>query len=194
MNADRIADGLKARRSGSGWVAKCPAHEDSNPSLSIGEKDGKVLVHCHAGCSQRDLIEALCARGLWVRQERRQWTLAERREWARQRRQLDRHLPAAHLWRRAAVALGDEILDQLKASLTDPTLPPPPVGEISRWTALLAAWLRLDDAALVAVYLGWVRQEPQLTAAMVYAAKLREIAEDRALRRYLGMSRPVAGI
>ena len=60
MNADRIADGLKARRSGSGWVAKCPAHEDSNPSLSIGEKDGKVLVHCHAGCSQRDLIEALC--------------------------------------------------------------------------------------------------------------------------------------
>lgn len=33
MTADAIACGLQARRSGSSWMAKCPAHEDRNPSL-----------------------------------------------------------------------------------------------------------------------------------------------------------------
>ena len=41
-------------------MARCPAHDDHEPSLSITEaKDGKVLVHCHAGCDQRDVIDAL---------------------------------------------------------------------------------------------------------------------------------------
>jgi len=65
MTADSIARDLKARRSGSCWMAKCPAHDDNNPSLSIRDADGKVLLHCHAGCRQRDVIEALKARGLW---------------------------------------------------------------------------------------------------------------------------------
>jgi hypothetical protein len=46
-------------------MARCAAHEDSTPSLSIREHEGKILLHCHAGCSQRDVIEALKARGLW---------------------------------------------------------------------------------------------------------------------------------
>jgi hypothetical protein len=46
-------------------MARCPAHEDRNPSLSIREVEGKVLLHCHAGCSQQDVIDALKARGLW---------------------------------------------------------------------------------------------------------------------------------
>ncbi len=65
MSADSIARALEARRSGPGWMAKCTAHDDNNPSLSIREVDGKVLLHCHASCSQRDVIEALRARGLW---------------------------------------------------------------------------------------------------------------------------------
>jgi putative DNA primase/helicase len=65
MNADSLARALEARRSGSSWMAKCPAHDDSNPSLSIREVDGTVLVRCHAGCAQRDVIDALSARGLW---------------------------------------------------------------------------------------------------------------------------------
>ncbi len=52
--------GIEARRSGSGWSACCPAHEDRNPSLSIGVgDDGRVLVHCHAGCATRAVLEAL---------------------------------------------------------------------------------------------------------------------------------------
>ena len=65
MTADSIARALKARRSGSCWMAKCPAHDDNNPSLSLREVDGKVLLHCHAGCRQRDVIEGLKAKGLW---------------------------------------------------------------------------------------------------------------------------------
>ena len=45
------------RRSGHAWVARCPAHPDRNPSLSIREADGKLLLHCHAGCT----TEAVCA-------------------------------------------------------------------------------------------------------------------------------------
>ena len=65
MDLDVLIHGLNARRVGSRWMAKCPAHEDRRPSLSIGARSGKVLVHCHAGCSQSELIGALKARGLW---------------------------------------------------------------------------------------------------------------------------------
>jgi putative DNA primase/helicase len=65
MTVDSIARALQARRSGSCWMAKCPAHDDHNPSLSIREIDGKVLLHCHAGCRQRDVIGALKAKDLW---------------------------------------------------------------------------------------------------------------------------------
>jgi len=43
-----------------GWQARCPAHEDRNPSLSVGEgSDGKILLHCHAGCSTEEIVAAL---------------------------------------------------------------------------------------------------------------------------------------
>lgn len=39
------------KRSGDGWEARCPAHDDQRASLSIHEApDGKTLLHCHAGC------------------------------------------------------------------------------------------------------------------------------------------------
>lgn len=40
------------RKSGSGWTARCPAHDDRNPSLSLRITDsGRLLLHCFAGCS-----------------------------------------------------------------------------------------------------------------------------------------------
>jgi hypothetical protein len=52
-------------RNGSGWIGRCPAHDDRHASLSISEADdGKMLVHCHAGCSQDAVLEALAGRGL----------------------------------------------------------------------------------------------------------------------------------
>lgn len=38
------------------WMARCPAHPDRTPSLSIREGDKFVLVHCFAGCETADII------------------------------------------------------------------------------------------------------------------------------------------
>ena len=65
MTAESIAHELGGKRSGNGYVARCPAHNDDNPSLSLRDGAGKVLVKCHAGCAQQDVVEALRARGLW---------------------------------------------------------------------------------------------------------------------------------
>ncbi len=66
MTAETLARALGGHRAGASWMARCPVHEDRNPSLSISAgKDGMVLVRCHAGCDQRDVIAALQERGLW---------------------------------------------------------------------------------------------------------------------------------
>jgi hypothetical protein len=50
----------RARKQAGGWVARCPAHEDRIPSLSVGEgADGRVLVHCFAGCTVDAVVAAL---------------------------------------------------------------------------------------------------------------------------------------
>jgi len=49
-----------ARRTETGWRALCPAHDDQKASLSIAEGEGgKVLLHCHVGCSFQEVIAAL---------------------------------------------------------------------------------------------------------------------------------------
>jgi hypothetical protein len=48
-------------------LTHCPAHDDRTPSLNVGEKDGKVLLHCHAACTQDDVVHELKRRGLWGR-------------------------------------------------------------------------------------------------------------------------------
>jgi hypothetical protein len=61
VTAETIADMLQARPTGHGrWIARCPAHPDRRPSLSIGQgEDGKVLVRCWTGCSTGDVLRAL---------------------------------------------------------------------------------------------------------------------------------------
>ncbi|CAB4131934.1 Archaeal primase DnaG/twinkle, TOPRIM domain [uncultured Caudovirales phage] len=55
-----------ASKSGDNWSCRCPAHDDKRASLSITEKqDGKLLVHCHAGCDQTMVVAELKAQGLW---------------------------------------------------------------------------------------------------------------------------------
>lgn len=42
------------------WQARCPAHADKRPSLSIRETDdGRVLVHCFVGCSVHEIVQAV---------------------------------------------------------------------------------------------------------------------------------------
>jgi putative DNA primase/helicase len=66
QNADtlKIIHGLSGNETSG--MCKCLAHEDGTASLKISTGDnGKVLVHCFAGCSQETIISALKQRGLW---------------------------------------------------------------------------------------------------------------------------------
>ncbi len=64
MTVEQVLSQLPgARRTSRGWVARCPAHPDDNPSLSIKEGERGVLLKCWAGC---DLAEVCQAMGLRI--------------------------------------------------------------------------------------------------------------------------------
>ena len=45
---------------GNSYIVRCTAHDDKNPSLSIGEgADGKLLMFCFAGCSFEEICLSL---------------------------------------------------------------------------------------------------------------------------------------
>ena len=142
MNVAEIAGALGGRKAARGWTARCPAHEDNSPSLSLIERDGRLLVHCHAGCSQQAVITALRERGLWPQPERRELTPAERAAWARAQRQGRDLARAAWRWRRERLAELDEAAGaavDLEAGRMDPWALAAAAGE---------AWrLRQADAA-----------------------------------------------
>lgn len=53
--------------SGDGYVARCPAHEDRVNSLSASEgNDGRVLLHCHAGCTKLAILHSLGKTMTWL--------------------------------------------------------------------------------------------------------------------------------
>jgi hypothetical protein len=60
MTTKEFAALLQAKRTNRGWSAKCPAHDDRSPSLSIREGDGgRVLLRCFAGCSVDSILADL---------------------------------------------------------------------------------------------------------------------------------------
>src|SRR6266567_6874459 len=63
--AEQIIRALGGEWRGTSGTARCPAHRDRVPSLSVTDAAGKVLFHCHAGCKQKAVVSALCKLGLW---------------------------------------------------------------------------------------------------------------------------------
>ena len=70
-DTETIAKALgNAKKVNGQWVASCPVpghgrgNGDKNPSLSITESEGRVLFHCHGGCDQRDVFDAVRSRNL----------------------------------------------------------------------------------------------------------------------------------
>lgn len=62
MSADVLLSRLdKVKSTGRGrWQARCPAHEDRGPSLAVRElDDGRVLIHCFAGCAAQEIVAAV---------------------------------------------------------------------------------------------------------------------------------------
>ncbi len=66
VRALQCADpGCACRRNGTRKHSlHCPAHADKTPSLSLTERDGKLLFYCFAGCTQDAVIRALKQKGL----------------------------------------------------------------------------------------------------------------------------------
>jgi hypothetical protein len=164
MNAEMIASALGGSRAGAGWVARCPAHDDRRPSLSLRDSSsGLVLVRCHAGCEQEHVIAALRARGLWT-DDRRLHHLSRREAVPKgepQGRQDDdkRIRDALAIWESAAPAGGTVVEAYLESRGLHVAMPPTlrfhaglkhPSGR--RWPAMVALVTRGSDGTPLAIH------------------------------------------
>ena len=164
MSALAIVKALNGRWHGSYGTARCPAHDDREPSLSIcaGDK-GKVLVRCHAGCDQRRVIAALRSRGLWEDGNHQQRRFVRRKthraiEDPPDSADAKRIESALRLWEASSPALGTPVESYLHSRGLH--LPPPatirfhelkhPTGGI--WPAMVALVTRGTDDAPMAIH------------------------------------------
>jgi len=119
------------------WTARCPAHDDRSPSLSIRQADDRVLLRCWAGCTAAKVVAAV---GL---------TLADLYDDARQH---SRPTPAADLRRLATQGIerrrqtelqrsaeGLRLRDALSRAITD-AVQAGAVTEAEAWDALEEAY------------------------------------------------------
>ena len=122
----------KVRRTGQGrWVACCPAHEDSSPSLNVKEMgDGKLLVICRAGCTINAILEStgLPWSVLFAEDDERQY-----------RREARKAFPASDVLR--ALAFESLVVCVIAADMRQKR-------EISEeeWERLTTAYQRIDSA------------------------------------------------
>ena len=49
----------RVRWSGDGFTCRCPAHEDNRASLHLDYKNGKIVLHCFAGCEPQAILDSL---------------------------------------------------------------------------------------------------------------------------------------
>lgn len=154
-----IVSALSGPRSGKGWMVRCPAHDDRAPYLSITERDGRILVHCHVGCSQADVITALRSHGLWWPERAR--TLrspADRARPAREYAEAQRSRTETAYFSDSAALMAEWALDEL----------PPENPERATHTTLIAG-LRVSPEA---EYRAWLDRDPTWAAALMQAAAL----------------------
>lgn len=149
-----------ARRQSNGWVARCPVpghgrgQGDRTPSLSLCDEGGTVLVHCHAGCDQHDVIATLRTLGLWKTPDRGR-RAAKVAQVAQQGSAL-----AVEIWREALPPEGSPV--DLYLRRRGITIPIPPTLLFHprllhkpsglRLPAMVAAVARFPDQKVVAVH------------------------------------------
>ena len=111
-----IASGLnKVRWRGDyKFLACCPAHDDRNPSLSVSDKSGKILVKCWAGCTQEEVIGALRDLGLWHTALRHQ---LERRKCSELENDIRHHQQMLALGAASTIELSETDITKMKESM-----------------------------------------------------------------------------
>jgi len=96
------------------FSACCPAHDDRNPSFSVSDSNGKILVKCWAGCSQEEVIGALRSMGLWHTASRHQ---LERRKRADLKEDIHHHQQMILLAVASTIELSEADIAQMKDSM-----------------------------------------------------------------------------
>jgi hypothetical protein len=172
LTAAELAAALQARRTGRRWMARCPAHRDKSPSLSIQERDGRVLVHCFSGCPQDDVIAALRQRGLWPEPEHDRDN--GRRSFLRDPdRAAD--LARAEYWRATAQILAEHLLEELPLGNSD----------YYAFTSFINTLRDPSPQVLLNIYRRWKATNSTITASLVHAGRLRDARVQRRLAKWI---------
>ena len=192
MTAETIASALGGRKVGQGWVARCPAHDDREPSLSIRDDDGKVLVRCHAGCDQRDVIAALKERGLWDGKEHSTPRKSRRRKVSPPRsdpHQAERSAVALSIWQSTIPADSTPVNAYLASRGLTCLLPPTlrfhsglkhPSGGI--WPCMVALVTRGTDDTPLAIHRTFLAREGRGKAPIEPAKMMLGLCRGGAVR------------
>jgi phage/plasmid primase-like uncharacterized protein len=154
-----LAHHLGGRKSGHGWIARCPAHNDHNPSLSISEADdGTVLVHCFAGCEQQRVLHPLADRGLRVngKTSQRSFVAPERQQKCERADDAARKSAALAIWNAAMPAGGTPVQTYLKSRGITLPIPAsirfhhklPHHPSATKWPAMVALIVNVDGAPI----------------------------------------------
>ncbi len=94
MIFEAVVERFGARRSGAGWMAKCPAHEDGTASLSIAPgRNGGTVINCKANCAPEAVVTAA---GLTMADLMPEKTTATKARIVAEYRYVDEH--GAHLY------------------------------------------------------------------------------------------------
>jgi hypothetical protein len=158
---------------GAAWKARCPAHDDRDPSLSIRDADnGKVLVRCYAGCEQEQVIAALRAHGLWNKNRPRSFAArpAPQRNGDDRSSEADRSEAALRIWRSAKPANGTLVSVYLASRHL--RLPPP--------TALRFAWLKHPSGGMWPAMVALVTKGEDGTPLAIHRTFLRRDGKGKA--------------
>ncbi len=193
MTAETIAKALGGRKAGRTWMARCPAHDDRKPSLSIATGDeGRVLVCCHAGCSQAAVVAALKARGLWPGRDahQRQYRPVPAPEPYRKANALEkaRRDLVARIWHQTGPASGSLIAFYLASRGIVAPLPPDlhfhpalrhPTGA---YLPAMVAAVRNVDGDVTGLHRTWLREDGAGKAALSPAKAMLGVCRGGAVR------------
>jgi putative DNA primase/helicase len=182
-SAGELARALGGHRSGDGWVARCPAHRDRIPSLSIrATANGGLLLHCFAGCSWSAIQEALRARWLWPERELHAPRSPRQRATTHHRCTSVLHDDQLSLLRRiwcnATPAAGTEVESYLRSRAL--TAPVPPTlryargrhRESGRWLPCMVAAVQGADGRLTGLHRTYLRPDGHGKAAVEPVKKM----------------------
>lgn len=78
--------------SGVNWKGKnsfqcsCPVHADKKPSLTVTQKNNKIVMHCHANCSTEDILKEVGLSWDDLGEQKKEYNFKSRLEWYIQNR------------------------------------------------------------------------------------------------------------